>query len=295
MKTRVCIVGGGPAGLTASLYLLRAGIDHVIIEKNEYGGNILEAISIKNYPGIVDISGREYIMCLRSQIDLYDGKFIRGSVTNIEREGDKFKISTKRREIVSDYLIIATGTKRLSSGVEIHNFDNTSFCALCDGSNFKGKSVSVIGAGNNGVDSAIYLSNIAKDVTVFSDVDAPSCDHTTYEMAKNIENIKFEFNAKVTDIYRDKLVYQKDGKEVEFETEGTFIYIGFTPETEIFDEVKKDEYGYIYVDKNLKTSVDKVYACGDCIEGSFGQLVTAQATGAQAAISVGKELRKCAF
>ena len=84
MKTRVCIVGGGPAGLTASLYLLRAGIDHVIIEKNEYGGNILEAISIKNYPGIVDISGREYIMCLRSQIDLYDGKFIRGSVTNIE-------------------------------------------------------------------------------------------------------------------------------------------------------------------------------------------------------------------
>ncbi len=240
MKTRVCIVGGGPAGLTASLYLLRARHRPRNLRKERIRWKYPnEAISIKNYPGIVDISGREYIMCLRSQIDLYDGKFIRGSVTNIEREGDKFKISTKRREIVSDYLIIATGTKRLSSGIEIHNFDNTSFCALCDGSNFKGKSISVIGAGNNGVDSAIYLSNIAKDVTVFSDVDAPSCDHTTYEMAKNIENIKFEFNAKVTDVYRDKLVYQKDGKEVEFETEGTFIYIGFHQKQKSLTKLKK--------------------------------------------------------
>ena len=234
-------------------------------------------------------------MCLRSQIELYDGKFIRGSVTNIEREGDKFKVSTKRKEVISDYLIIATGTKRLSSGIEIHDFDNTSFCALCDGSNFKGKSISVIGAGNNGVDSAIYLSNIGKDVTIFADEETPSCDHTTYEMAKNIENIKFVFGAKVTDVYKDRLVYEKDGEKKEFETEATFIYIGFTPETEVFEEVKKDESGYVIVDKNFKTSVDKVYACGDCIEGSYGQLVTAQATGAQAAISVGKELRKCAF
>lgn len=295
MKTKVCIIGGGPAGLTASLYLLRAGIEHVVIEKNEYGGNILEAISIRNYPGIVEISGREYIMSLKSQIDYYGGKLLRGEVLSISRIENDFEVVMKRRKIIAEHLILATGTRRLSSGIEIHDFDNTSFCALCDGSNFKGKDICVVGAGNNGVDSAIYLSNIANSVTVFSDIDDVSCDHTTYEVAKRIENINFVLDAKVTDVFNDHIIYIKDGIENEFKTEGTFIYIGFSPETDLFKEVKKDKYGYIYVNENLKTSVEKVYACGDCIVGSYGQLVTAQSTGAQAAISIGKELRKCAF
>lgn len=294
MKTKVVIIGGGPAGLSASLYLSRAGIRHIVLEKGEFGGNILEAINVRNYPGIKEISGRKFIENLRAQLNEFNIDFIRTTVKEIKKKDRSFIISTKRQgDIESEKIIIATGSRPVEGDIFIHNYVNTSFCALCDGNNFKGKDISVIGAGNNGVDSAIYLSNIVNSVKVFTDKDKSDADIYSYEKAKSIKNIEFYFNYRARDIYEDRIEFDTDmGKEI-VKTHGVFIYTGFKPNTEIFKGFIDMEDGYILVDNNEMTNVEGIYAAGDCTRHSKGQLITSISQGASAAISVGKVFRKC--
>lgn len=280
------IIGAGPSGLSAAIYLKNANKNILVIEKSTPGGKILKAKKINNYLGIENLSPDEIAYNMYKQVIDLDVKISSEKVLKIEKLEDKIKVITNKNEYFTKTILLSCG--RIEKGLDININDDIlgiSYCATCDGSLYKNKVVTVIGNNLESKQDTIYLSSIAKSINYINyskdDITFPQ-DNIKIFNNKKIININTVDN-KITNIVLD------DNNVLE--TDGLFILNGYTPNSEFINNLDlKLDNGYIVVDKNMKTNIDGIYASGDIIKKDLYQIVTAASEGAVAAISIIKDL-----
>lgn len=286
------IIGAGISGITAAIYLKRANIKVLLLEKEMPGGQINKTYKIENYPGFSSIDGPTLAQNLYDQIKQLEIDYRYGNVETIEIKDNQKVIKTDMGEYTCDYLIIATG--RVPRKLNIENEQKLighgiSYCAICDGSFFKDETVAVIGGGNSALEEALYLSNICKKVIVLYRKDNLRADQILQEEAKDKENIEIRYNSVPTKFIEEKS--QLSGLEINnteiLKVSGTFIYIGYEPNNEILKDLPLEyEDNYIIVNQKMETNIPGIYACGDIIKKDLYQLTTATSEGAIAAMSI---------
>lgn len=291
------IIGGGPAGITAGIYAGRQKLKTLLITK-EWGGQIgKKTIPIENYPGFEKITGPELIEKLKNHLLNYNIKVELEEVIKIEKKEDFFFVFTKKGKVFSSIaLILATGADPRVLKIEGEREflgKGVSYCALCDGYFFKGKTVAVIGGGNAGFETAIYLSEIAKKIYILEFSEKIAADQTNQEIVKNKKNIEIILNAQVKQIKGEKfvnsLIYldRKTGEEKELLVEGVFIQIGTQPASSFAKNlVDFTERGEIIVDpKTCQTKTEGLFAAGDVTNVLGKQIIIAAGEGAKAFLS----------
>lgn len=283
-KRSVVIIGCGIAGMTAGIYLKRAGIDTLIISDNAPGGVLNNIPSIENYPGYEKISGPDLAMNIYNQVKSIDIPILFKGITSIDM--DKRIINDS---ILYDYLIIATGRKGNMLGLDNEKEligKGVSLCALCDGFFYKDKEVIVVGGGNTALTEALYLSSLCKKVTIVHRRDSFTSFKYLIDRVNNTKNIDILFNSTLTSYNIDdkKILKSVCINDKEVTTDGVFLAIGSTPNGELFDVDK--ENGYIVVDSKYNTSVNNVYAVGDVIKKDIYQLVTASYDAVEASYDI---------
>ena len=276
----VVIIGGGPAGLTCAINTSRANLKTLVIESLAYGGQIVRAADVENYPGIKSILGVELGSMLYEQANSFGCDFLIGEVTNIE----KGKVILKDREIKCNDIVVATGCNYRKLGIENENRlrgKGISYCATCDGGFFKDRDVAVIGGGDSAVEDAIYLSNICNKVYLIHRKNKFRAQKLYVDKLDNINNIECIMEDTISSINGDDLldsITLKSGRELKIN--GLFIAIGQTPNSSILEGVVElNKYGYA-ISPDYKTNIDNIYVIGDIREKNLRQLTTAVADGA---------------
>ena len=283
----VLIIGAGPAGLTAGIYAARAGAKVGIVEKSAPGGKANLANDLENYMGTDGISGSDLMIKSFAQAEKYGAEFIFDEVTGVFP--DESKAVLKGGDVKYKSLILAVGTYDRKTGVENEKDfigRGVSYCAVCDGNFFKGKTVVVAGGGNTAFKDALYLAMIANKVYIVHRREGFRAEKILVERAKNNEKIEFVLNGVIGAFHgNEKLesvdVKFKDGGVKTLETDGVFVALGAEPETGFIpSEIKKDDKGYIVTDDKMQTSVKGIFAAGDVREKNLRQIVTASSDGA---------------
>lgn len=299
------IVGAGPAGLSAAIYAGRALLDTLIIEKYAYGGKVNDTADVINYPGLKKTSGRELALTLNEHAKNFStNKFGYGTVEEIVKEKDIFKVSTSRKkDYFAKSVIIATGTeqKHLNiKGEEKFRANGVSYCATCDADYFIDDDIHVVGSGDLGLEEADYLSNFANSVTIIVEHEKYNLDGNKLAQQKVLENPKISFlwNSSLVEI----LGYEKieslklrntiTNTDYTVQSEGVFIFAGVRPNSLKFLNVEKDELGYIISDDKMHTNIEGLFVAGDVRKKDIRQIVTAANDGAIATIFAEKYIRK---
>lgn len=290
----VVVVGCGPAGITSAIYLKRANINVCIIEKSAPGGQLNKSSTIENYPGFTKITGPELAYNFYNQINNLNISFINEEVIEIIDKKDYKIVKTNKQEITCKGVILALGRKpRTFDNNNIRSLEGkgVSYCSICDGPLFKGEDVSIIGGGNSALEEALFLSDICKSVTIIHRRDVFRGDKILIDKVLNKDNIKVLYNSEVVKFNKENDILQsidinENGKIINLTVKACFIFIGYVPATSFLDNLDiLDEKGYIKTDKNLRTDIPFIYACGDTINKNVYQIVTATGEGATAAIS----------
>lgn len=287
---KVVILGSGIAGMTAGIYLKRGGLDILVIEDNIPGGVLNEIPSIENYPGYEEISGPDLAMNIYNQLTKLGVKILNKKITSIDLDNKIINNNIKY-----EYLVIATGRKSRMLSLE-HEKEllgkGISTCALCDGFFYKDKVVAVVGGGSSSLTEALYLSKICKEVIIIHRRDKMTADKYLIDKVNSTKNIKVLYNSNVTkyNLSNNKLTSVTINNKDNLEVEGVFLAIGSTPNSEIFN-VNKDN-NYVIVDSNYMTNIDKVYAIGDVIKKDYYQLSTASSDAVVAASNIIKRENK---
>ena len=287
------IIGAGPAGMTAALYLLRSNKTVAIIEKNSFGGKIALAHNVENYPGKMKMSGIEFADELLSQITEAGCEFIFDEASAIEKEADKFTVKCLGENVEGKSVIIAVGTKNRPLGIENEESfigKGISYCALCDGAFFKDKTVAVVGGGNTAVSDALLLSELAKTVYLIHRRNEFRAEPYVVDSLKAKENVKIITPAKVTKLMGDDSLeavqIEKNNEVEEIKLDGVFVAIGLISEMPVFkDTLDLDEGGYAASGENCLTKTKGIFVAGDCRKKSVRQLTTAVSDGTVAAIA----------
>ena len=284
---KIIIIGAGPSGITASIYLKRAGYIPYLIESSMPGGKLSLTYKIENYPGFVSVSGSDLSNMLLEQVQSSDIDIIYDEVSSIDY--DKKIITISNTKYSYKYLVFATG--RREKLLELPNEDKLigrgiSLCATCDGALYRNQDVIVVGGGSSAVSEAIYLSNICNKVYLIYRGTELRAEEVLKSRLNLISNIEVIYEALVTDylILEDKLsgVLLNNGNKIMASC--VFLAIGQLPNSELFIGNKFNDY--IVVDEYGKTSIDNVYACGDVIKKNVYQLVTASSEGVLVASSI---------
>lgn len=287
---KVVILGSGIAGMTAGIYLKRGGLDVLVVEDNIPGGVLNEIPSIENYPGYEEISGPDLAMNIYNQLTKLGVKILNKKITSIDLNNKIINNNIKY-----EYLVIATGRKSRMLSLE-HEKEllgkGISTCALCDGFFYKDKKVAVVGGGSSSLTEALYLSKICKEVIIIHRRDKLTADKYLIDKVNSTKNIKVLYNSNITKYNQNnnKLTSVTINNKDNLEVEGVFLAIGSTPNSEIFN-VNKDN-NYIIVDSNYMTNIDKVYAIGDVIKKDYYQLSTATSDAVVAASNIIKRENK---
>lgn len=287
---KVVILGSGIAGMTAGIYLKRGGLDVLVVEDNIPGGVLNEIPSIENYPGYEEISGPDLAMNIYNQLTKLGVKILNKKITSIDLNNKIINNNIKY-----EYLVIATGRKSRMLSLE-HEKEllgkGISTCAICDGFFYKDKKVAVVGGGSSSLTEALYLSKICKEVIIIHRRDKLTADKYLIDKVNSTKNIKVLYNSNITKYNQNnnKLTSVTINNKDNLEVEGVFLAIGSTPNSEIFN-VNKDN-NYIIVDSNYMTNIDKVYAIGDVIKKDYYQLSTAASDAVVAASNIIKRENK---
>lgn len=288
------IVGGGPAGLSAAIYAGRANRKTLLIEKGNYGGRINDTLEIRNYPGTMSDSGEGLMQRFKAHAQSYEtNTLIRTTVTNISKDDDGFIVHTKRKgDFHAESVILDTGTKPRVLGIPGEKElvgHGVAYCATCDAEFFKGKDIYVLGAGDQAIEEAQYLTGFANSVTVIvlHDEGHLDCNEMAAKQAFQNNKIHFVWNSTLTEIkgedHVEGLVLKNvvTGEKSIVNTDGIFFFVGMVPQTDIVkDLVSIDRQGYIPVNEKKETSVPGLYAVGDCTQTYLRQVVTSAADGA---------------
>jgi len=296
----IIIVGAGPAGMTAALYAKQAGKNILVLEKEAYGGQILKAHKVKNYPGFSEISGFEFATNLYNQLTNLNVEVKFEEVLKINLKDDSKEIITKKGNYLCKSVIIAAGAK--SRKLNLNNEDNltgkgVSYCATCDGMFFKDKTVAVYGGGNSAIDGAMYLSNICEKVYLIYRRDNFRVENENIDNFKKKSNIETIFNTTITDLIGENklegIKLRDKENELNLDIDGLFIEIGYIPVSEICNNlVETDSNGYIVSNEECKTNIEGVFACGDIRVKDVRQLTTACSDGTIAALNACKYVNK---
>lgn len=295
----VVVVGGGPAGLTAALYLARARYRVVVVEKEHFGGQITITSEVVNYPGVEKTSGTELTDTMRRQAQSFGAEFLLAEVERLDILSDELKsVKTSRGELVCFGVLLATGAHPRMVGFKGEaefKGHGVAYCATCDGEFFTGKDVFVVGGGFAAAEESVFLTKYARHVTVLIRGEDFSCAAATAEKTRRHEKITVLTNTQIEEAAGDSLLrtlrYRntKTGEVTEYrvapeETFGIFVFAGYEPAARLVkDLVEQNEQGYIITDQGQKTSVDGIYAAGDVCVKSLRQVVTATGDGALAA------------
>lgn len=299
----VVVIGGGPAGLTAALYLARARYRVVVLEKERFGGQITITHEVVNYPGVEKTSGEELTETMRKQAASFGAEFLMAEVESLSMEGDVKTIKTNRGELNAFGVLLATGAHPRMvgfKGEEEFRGRGVAYCATCDGEFFTGKEVFVVGGGFAAAEEAVFLTKYASHVTVLIRGNDFSCAASVAETTRKNEKITVLTNTEVEEVfgdtslkgirYRNKLTGEvteyrpTDGQNI-----GVFVFAGYAPATGLVkDLVELDEKGYVITDRSMKTSLDGLYAAGDVCVKTLRQVVTAVGDGALAATELEK-------
>ena len=294
----IIIVGAGPAGLTAAIYALRANKKVLIFEAKTYGGQIVNAASIENYPGIEKISGFDYATNLYNQVKNLGAEFIFETVIRVDEDRS---VTTNKGTYQAKSIILATGAEnrklRIDREAELVG-RGVSYCATCDGNFYKGRDVAVIGGGNTALEDAIYLSNIVNKVYLIHRREEFRADDKYVDEVKSKNNIELVLNSNVVKLNGDNrlesiVVENNDKSTKEIKVDGLFIAVGQEPKNEIFNNVVDlDEKGYIISEDGVHTKVKGIYIAGDSRQKMLRQLTTAVSDGAIAATTAIKEAKE---
>ncbi len=288
----IIIIGGGPAGLTAAIYARRANKSVLVMEKGSFGGQITASPKVENIPGFLSVSGNEFAEKLLEQAMELGAEIECIEVLSVE-DGEIKKVITDEGEFFARSLILATGTKhRLLNLEREEDFigNGISFCAVCDGAFYAGKTVAVIGGGNSALQEAILLSGGCKQVYLIQNLDYFTGEAKLIEEMEKIENITPITGAVVVELSGDKdlskIKIRKGEEEQEILLDGMFTAIGLLPQNEIFSHlVKLNEYGYVDAAEDCITTAQGVFVAGDCRSKRIRQVATAAADGAVAALA----------
>lgn len=293
------IIGAGPAGLCSGIYATRGGLKTAIIEANSVGGQAQTAADIQNFPGILSTSGFDLCYTMMNQCASFGAEFVFDKITSLTLEGDVKSISlASGKELQSKTIVIASGASSRKLGVVgEENFigKGVSYCATCDGAFFKGKTVAVIGGGNTAAEDALYLEKLANKVYLVHRRDALRADKILCDRLEK-SNVSILWDSVVESLHGKDKIAQMTLKNVKNNTlttvsvVGVFVAIGQIPNSQLFENVKKTESGYIETDDVMRTNIEGVYAVGDVREKTLRQVVTACADGAIAADDIIKNL-----
>ena len=291
----IIIVGAGPAGLTAAIYALRAKKKVLIFEAKSYGGQIVTAPLVENYPGFESISGFEFSTNLYNQVLRLGGEFKFETVLKVSENN---LVTTKKGEYAAKAIILATGADKKKLNIpkeEMFVGRGISYCATCDGNFYKNKIVAVVGGGNAALEDALYLTDLASKVYLIHRRDSFRDIQYVKEL-KEKSNVEFIYNSNVLNLNGDKKlesidVIDNNNNIIKLSIDGLFIAVGQEPKNKIFSSViDLDEAGYIKTVDGVHTSKPKIYVAGDARFKMLRQLVTATSDGAISATTAIKEM-----
>ena len=298
----VIVVGGGPAGLTAGLYLARARYRVLILEKDDFGGQITITNEVVNYPGVGRTTGRELTQTMRQQAQDFGAEFLSAEAIGLDVHGDVKTVHTSRGDLKTFGILIATGASPRKLGFEGESEyagRGVAYCATCDGEFFTGKEVLVVGGGFAAAEESVFLTTYASKVTVLVREQDFTCDATVAAAAKNNPKIDVRYQAELQGVtagqggLREATILNRatgqteTWKPADGGTFGVFVFAGYVPATNLVrGVVELDDYGYVVTHGYLETSVPGVYAAGDLRAKNLRQVVTATADGAIAAVEL---------
>jgi len=312
MATKHCkllILGSGPAGYSAAVYAARANLEPVIITGMQQGGQLTTTTEVDNWPGDPEgLTGPDLMQRMQKHAERFGTEILFDHIHTAELNERPFKLIGDSGEYTCDALIISTGASAKYLGLdseEAFKGKGVSACATCDGFFYRNQKVAVIGGGNTAVEEALYLSNIAAEVTIVHRRDSFSCEKILakhlHEKAEN-GNIKIEFNSTLDEVLGDnmgvtglRLKDTQSGETKEIDVAGVFIAIGHTPNTSIFEGQLEMDNGYVKVQSGLKgnatqTSIPGVFAAGDVMDQVYKQAITSSGAGCMAALDAEKFL-----
>lgn len=298
----VIIIGGGPAGLTAAIYLTRARYRVLVLEKETFGGQITITHEVVNYPGVGVCSGKELTDMMYRQAEYFGAEFLIAEATKLSLNEDIKVVHTSKGDYKALGILLATGAHPRTvgfKGEEEFKGRGVAYCATCDGEFFTGKEIFVIGGGFAAAEESIFLTKFASHVTILIRGDDFSCAKSIADEVRNHEKITVLTNTVVEEVKGDNALnyirYKntKTGEVIEYTKDndnfGVFVFVGYSPETKLVDGVAElNEQGYIVTDKSLKTNIPGLYAAGDICIKPLRQVVTATSDGALAATELEK-------
>src|SRR3990172_8312074 len=293
-QVQVLIIGSGPAGLSAALYAARADLNPVVLTGMELGGQVSLTYTVENYPGFPDgVGGGEMVELFQKQAERFGARLEFDTATEVDLSQRPFRVKTYHGEYLANSLIITTGATPRHLGVpgEVElTGRGVSYCATCDGWFFKEKDVVVVGGGDSALEEGLYITRYASSVTIVHRREDFRASTILQHRAKEHPKVNFILNTVVTEVLgKDKLEALKlknvkTGDETIFETDGLFIFIGHTPNTEMFKgQLEMSDLGYIKVNDKMETNVPGVFAAGEAADPHFRQVVTSAGMGAAAA------------
>jgi thioredoxin reductase (NADPH) len=299
---KVLVLGGGPAGLSAALYAARADLQPLVLAGLQPGGQVSLTSTIENYPGFPEgVGGAELGELFQKQAERFGARFEIDSAQTVDLSARPFRVSAENGEYIADTLIISTGASpnllNIPGEAKLTG-RGVSYCATCDGWFFKDKKVVVVGGGDSALEEGFFLTRFASSVTIIHRRDSLRAGAILQKRAVDHPKIKFIWNTVVTEVIGvDKVESLKiknlqTGDESVFPTDGLFIFIGHTPNTQMFAGQLDMENGYIKVDDRMRTNVPGVFAAGESADSHFKQVVTSAGMGAAAAIEATRFLEQ---
>ena len=295
-RVKVLILGAGPAGMSAALYAARAELAPVVLTGTALGGQASLTHVIENYPGFPEgVGGLELGELFQKQAERFGARFEFDTATSVDLSKRPFSVKTYSKEYLADVVILTTGASpnhlQIPGETELTG-KGVSYCATCDGWFFKDKKVVVVGGGDSALEEGLFLTRFASEVTIIHRRDQLRAGAILQRRAQENPKVRFIFDTVVTAAEGQKAVERlhlknvKSGEESTLDTDGLFIFIGHTPNTQLYQgQVEMTPAGYVVTDMEMRTSVPGVYAAGEVNDPHFRQVITSAGMGAAAAIS----------
>jgi len=300
---KVLILGAGPAGMSAALYAARAELEPLVLIGTDLGGQASLTYTIENYPGFPEgVGGAELGELFKKQAEHFGARFEYDLATEVDFSSRPFKVKTYNGELLAETVILTTGASpnhlNIPGEKELTG-RGVSYCATCDGWFFKGKRLVVVGGGDSALEEAIFLTRFASSVTIVHRRDELRAGAILQRRAMENEKIHFIWNSVPLEILGTdsvqglRLQNVITGEESTFEADGAFIFIGHTPNTQLYQgQIDMDDKGYIKTDLTMNTNIPGVFAAGEVMDSHYRQVVTSAGMGAAAAIQAGRFLEE---
>jgi thioredoxin reductase (NADPH) len=294
----VIIIGSGPAGYTAAVYTARASLKPLLIEGVQYGGALMNTTEVENFPGFADgITGPELMDAMRKQAERFGAEIISDDATEVELTGAIKRVTVGGQTYLARSVILATGSAYRELGVPGEkrlSGHGVSWCATCDGFFFRGKDIAVVGGGDSAVEEATFLTRFGESVTIVHRRDSLRASKIMAERAMSNPKISFAWNSTVDDVLGEDSVTGLSLRDTEtgaartLDVGGVFVAIGHDPRNELIKgQVTVDDEGYVVVDApHTRTNLPGVFACGDLVDHTYRQAITAAGSGCAAALDV---------